>query len=132
MLENLNAFEMNLDLLLQNRAATGGVYRAADEATQKPFGTTVAYLGLLFAVLASGCQSSDLPSKERELTSQVYGRSLSVPVSLADQSSMLLVSMSANDEFPFSTHDRRHSDASGYRQCVVIQHESRHLLCATR
>ena len=74
MLEDLNAFEMNLNLLLQNRAATDGVDRAEDEATQKPFGTTVAYLGLLFAVLASGCQSSDLPSKERELTSQVYGR----------------------------------------------------------
>ena len=64
---------MSLDLLLQNRALTGGVYRAEDDSTQKPFGVSVAYLGLLFAVLASGCQSSDLPSKERELTSQVYG-----------------------------------------------------------
>lgn len=73
-LEDLDAFEMNLDMLLQSRAATDGMYREGDDATQKPFGMTVAYLGLLFAVLASGCQSSDLPSKERELTSQVYGR----------------------------------------------------------
>lgn len=32
-----------------------------------------AFVGLLFAVLAAGCQSSDMPGKERELTSQVYG-----------------------------------------------------------
>ena len=31
------------------------------------------WIGLLFAVLSSGCQSSSLPRKERELTSQVYG-----------------------------------------------------------
>lgn len=51
----------------------GGMYRVDADPTNKPFGASVAYLGLLFAVLASGCQSSDLPSKERELTSQVYG-----------------------------------------------------------
>lgn len=70
---DLSKFEMNLDLLLQNRASTGGVYRADNDQAQRPFGVTLAYLGLLFAVFASGCQSSDLPCKERELTSQVYG-----------------------------------------------------------
>lgn len=64
---------MNLDLLLQNRASMGGMYRADVDGAQRPFGVTIAYMGLLFAVLASGCQSSDLPGKERELTSQVYG-----------------------------------------------------------
>lgn len=62
-----------MDLLLQNRASTGGMYRADLHQTQRPFGVSIAFLGLLFAMLASGCQSSDLPSKERELTSQVYG-----------------------------------------------------------
>ncbi|KAI9933147.1 hypothetical protein MW887_007618 [Aspergillus wentii] len=71
-LEDVNQFEMNLDLLLQSRASMGGMYRADADSAQRPFGVTIAYLGLLFAVLASGCQSSDLPSKERELTSQVY------------------------------------------------------------
>lgn len=73
MLEDDNAFELSLDFLLQNRATLGGVYRADEDPTQKPFGVSVAHLGLLFSILASGCQSSDLPSKERELTSQVYG-----------------------------------------------------------
>ncbi|KAL4866035.1 hypothetical protein BDV12DRAFT_173581 [Aspergillus spectabilis] len=71
-IEDVVSFERHLDLLLQNRAATGGVYRADDDQAQRPFGVSVAYLGLLFAVLASGCQSSDLPSKDRELSSQVY------------------------------------------------------------
>ncbi|KAF9891556.1 hypothetical protein FE257_004024 [Aspergillus nanangensis] len=71
-LEDTANFGINLDLLLRSRAAMGGSYRADLDHAQKPFGVTIAYLGLLFAVLASGCQSSDLPGKERELTSQVY------------------------------------------------------------
>ena len=73
MLGDIPQFEMYLDLVLQNRAAMGGVYQVDANQTQKPFGVSIAFLGLLFAVLASGCQSSDIPGKERELTSQVYG-----------------------------------------------------------
>ena len=39
-------------------------------------GKSLNWVGLLFASLASGCQSSGLPRKERQLTSQVYGKSL--------------------------------------------------------
>lgn len=39
----------------------------------KPFGMSLGFLSLLFAILASGCQLSDLPASERELTSWVYG-----------------------------------------------------------
>lgn len=73
-LEDLDRFEANLNHLLRNRASDGGVYRADSDQEQRPFGISLAFMGLLFAVLASGCQSSDLPSKERELTSQVYGK----------------------------------------------------------
>lgn len=86
-LEDAQQFERILDLLLQSRASTGGMYRADPVQAQRPFGVTIAFLGLLFAVLASGCQSSDLPSKERELTSQVYGMS-----SLTLECSMILTS----------------------------------------
>ncbi|OOG00042.1 hypothetical protein ASPCADRAFT_203929 [Aspergillus carbonarius ITEM 5010] len=71
-LEDVPQFEANLNLMLRNRTSMGGTYRADADQAQKPFGVTIAYMGLLFAVLASGCQSSDLPGKERELTSQVY------------------------------------------------------------
>ncbi|CEJ59976.1 Putative Fungal specific transcription factor domain protein [Penicillium brasilianum] len=71
-LEDVQQFQSTLELLMQNRTASGGVYREDVDEAQSPFGVSIAYLGLLFAVLASGCQSSDLGSKERELTSQVY------------------------------------------------------------
>lgn len=72
-LEDLDRFEANLNHMLRNRASAGGIYRAESDQEQRPFGISLAFMGLLFAVLASGCQSSDLPSKDRELTSQVYG-----------------------------------------------------------
>ncbi|KAH8701968.1 putative C6 transcription factor [Talaromyces proteolyticus] len=73
-LVDVPGFEQNLETFLQNRAAAGGVLRTDDDRflSQGPFGMSLAFIGLLFAVLASGCQSSDLPGKERELTSQVY------------------------------------------------------------
>lgn len=46
----------------------------SSDGTDRPFGVRLSWLGLLFAVLASGCQSSDMPAKERELTSQVYSK----------------------------------------------------------
>ncbi|KAJ5837067.1 Transcription factor [Penicillium robsamsonii] len=71
-LEDIFEFENTLELLLATRTSLGGEYMADADEAQKPFGVSIAYLGLLFAILASGCQSSDYGSKERELTSQVY------------------------------------------------------------
>jgi hypothetical protein len=56
------------------------VVRAANDAAgegvteQTVHGQDFHWLGLLFAVLASGAQSSQMQRKERELTSQVYGK----------------------------------------------------------
>ena len=58
--------------MLQNRAFSGGRYVETKDGADKPFGVSLSWLGLLFAVLASGSQSSDRPPKQRELTSQVY------------------------------------------------------------
>lgn len=73
-ISDTNAFEAQLNILLQNRNFAGGDYVPTDENNDKPFGVTLSWLALLFAVLASGSQSSDRPPKERELTSQVYSR----------------------------------------------------------
>jgi hypothetical protein len=62
-----------VDTLLRNRALSGSLSRSNDESMDKPFGMSMAFIGLFFAILAAGCQTSDLPCKERELTSQVYG-----------------------------------------------------------
>ncbi|KAL4985991.1 hypothetical protein BDW68DRAFT_189184 [Aspergillus falconensis] len=65
-------FEKTLDLLLRNRAGTDGVVEADHAQPRRPFGVSIAYLGLLFAVLAAGCQVSDLSGQEIKLTSQIY------------------------------------------------------------
>ncbi|GKZ73035.1 hypothetical protein AnigIFM50267_009709 [Aspergillus niger] len=74
-LPDLDKFERDMDKLLQGRQAAGGVYIPDANGLVKPFGMSVSFLSLLFAILASGSQLSDLPGKERELTSWVYGAS---------------------------------------------------------
>lgn len=72
-LPDLSKLERDTHQLLQNRLKAGGVYRPDMNGLVKPFGMSLPFLSLLFVVLASGCQLSDLPLKERELTSWVYG-----------------------------------------------------------
>lgn len=74
-LEDISRLEQDMNRLLQGRIHAGGTYRPDANNPVKPFGMNVGFLGLLFAVLASGCQLSDLSIHERELTSWVYGRS---------------------------------------------------------
>lgn len=64
------AFESQMNLFLTNRAATMQSDQPIDPT--KPYGTSLPWLALFFAVLASGAQSTGRPAKERELTSQVY------------------------------------------------------------
>lgn len=78
-LPDIQQFENKLELLLRNRALFGGVNVNNEERLDKPYGMTMAFIGLLFAILAAGCQSSDLPGKERELTSQVYSKCYTEP-----------------------------------------------------
>lgn len=70
-------FESKLKLMLQNRQQSRNSINAVDP--NRPYGVSIQWLSLLFAVLASGTQSTDRPAKERELTSQVYGGSHCAP-----------------------------------------------------
>ncbi|RMD40057.1 hypothetical protein DV735_g5086, partial [Chaetothyriales sp. CBS 134920] len=63
-------FEETLSFMLANRAKAVRESIQIDQA--KPLGISLAFLALVFAVLASGAQCSRLRAKERELTSQVY------------------------------------------------------------
>ena len=74
-LPDIQKFEAKLSQLLRNRALSNGNWNTP-EGMERPYGVSVAYFGLLFAILAAGCQSSDLPGRNRELTSQVYGNSV--------------------------------------------------------
>lgn len=70
------SFEDTLTFMLSNRARALRDNLELDP--NKPYGVSLPWLSLVFAVFASGSQSSDRPAKERELTSQVYGKSRSI------------------------------------------------------
>ena len=119
--------ERNLHRLLRNRAQAGGGYRPDANGLVKPFGMSLGFLSLLFAILASGCQLSDLPTSERELTSWVYGLWSFLSVCLCLElmkltvcSSLLFLPVSADDELCRATHGRSHTDSIDYKQCFVL------------
>ena len=63
-------FDNTLNSFLHSRAESQRTGTSLDP--NKPYGAPLPWLALLFAVLASGSQSTGRPAKERELTSQVY------------------------------------------------------------
>ncbi|KAJ5473163.1 hypothetical protein N7475_002729 [Penicillium sp. IBT 31633x] len=71
-LSDISLLERQTKRLLDNRRRAGGVYKADANGLVKPFGMDLTFLSLLFAVLASGCQLSDISERDRELTSWVY------------------------------------------------------------
>lgn len=74
-LPDLEALERRANRLLEGRRRAGGTYKPDADGLLKPFGMDLSFLSLFFAVLASGCQMSDIPERDRELTSWVYGMS---------------------------------------------------------
>ena len=75
-LPDMDELERKTNQLLDGRRQAGGVYKPDANGLVKPFGMDLPFLSLLFAILASGCQLSDLPGRDRELTSWVYGASV--------------------------------------------------------
>jgi hypothetical protein len=66
---DIEGIESDLLLFLINRASSQGHDGITD---QQIYGKDLHWIGLVFAILASGCQCSTLSRRERELTSQVY------------------------------------------------------------
>jgi hypothetical protein len=69
---DIDQFESDLLLFLINRASAQSNQANSGVTEEVIYGKDLQWIGLLFALLASGCQCSALPRKERELTSQVY------------------------------------------------------------
>ncbi|KAJ5609274.1 hypothetical protein N7528_009841 [Penicillium herquei] len=78
-LPDLDELDRKTDRLLLGRQRAGGIYKPDANGLVKPFGMDLPFLSLLFAILASGCQLSDLPERDRELTSWVYGATPKFP-----------------------------------------------------
>lgn len=70
---NIKQFEGELTQFLATRSAQLLDTSSPTPTEQDVYGQDVHWLGLMFACLASGCQCSDAPRRERQLTSQVYG-----------------------------------------------------------
>ena len=114
-------FESKLEAMLRNRAISGGIPQVLDGRNEKPFGVSLSWLGLLFAVLASGSQCSTASAKERELTSQVYSRCLyRIPCCMLTYISLLRISSTPHDQFHDSSVTTDHSSFSYHWQCTVI------------
>lgn len=67
---SVEELEEELNVFLTRRAALGNASGGVTETSI--YGRDFHWLGMLFAVLASGAQTCQMPRKERELTSQVY------------------------------------------------------------
>lgn len=66
---DVDTVESDMLLFLINRASSQGNSGVTEQLI---FGQSLHWIGLLFAILASGCQCSALSPKERLLTTQVY------------------------------------------------------------
>ncbi|KAK5467065.1 hypothetical protein LTS15_000035 [Exophiala xenobiotica] len=70
---NIDRFETEMSRFLVTRSSRRSQVDAYVDQSSDIYGQTVHWLSLFFACLASGCQCSSLPRKERQLTAQVYG-----------------------------------------------------------
>lgn len=71
---DIDHFEGELTLFLIRRAGANAGNNFKSLTEHDMHGANMHWIGLLFAILASGCQCSSLPRKERQLTSQVYSK----------------------------------------------------------
>lgn len=70
---DIPGMEYDLINFLANRRNNGEISSDGSAIdTQKAYGKDLHWIGLLFAALASGCQCSGRPRKERQLMSQVF------------------------------------------------------------
>jgi hypothetical protein len=127
-LAQLELFEEELNQFLVVRAANDAAGEGVTE--QQVHGQDFHWLGLLFAVLASGAQSSQMQRKERELTSQVYGKFNAIPRrgKPANLSSLLRDGVLEDRQLPLTSETRNRADFVDHTKCSDQQYERRHCL----
>lgn len=76
---DIEGFESELTNFLVLRDSEEISIMVNEDGKQEVYGRNLNWLGLLFATLASGCQCSALSRKQRQLTSQVYGKFTPLP-----------------------------------------------------
>ncbi|EEA22080.1 hypothetical protein TMatcc_008494 [Talaromyces marneffei ATCC 18224] len=69
---DFDGFQKNVHTLLENRAMQGMCTNNPMASLAAPFGFSISFIGILFAILASGSQVSDFSRKERSSMCQLY------------------------------------------------------------
>lgn len=72
---HMEQFEAQVTQFLTARASQTDIMQP-NNLTTLVYGKSLNWLGLFFACMASGCQCSNMESKQRQLTSQVFGKLL--------------------------------------------------------
>jgi hypothetical protein len=73
---DITLFESELLEFLRSRRNNPFAIQAGSVTDQTVYGRDLHWLGLLFAILASGFQCADFPQRERQMKSQVYSTKL--------------------------------------------------------
>jgi hypothetical protein len=121
---DIDQLETDLTQFLISRSTQPFSVDTYVNASSPVYGKSLHWLSLMFACLASGCQASSLPRKERHLTSQVYGMALHSTPSTAfmeiaadSHCSVLRIRVPAMCQLSLPSHRARHPVSTGARQC---------------
>jgi hypothetical protein len=69
---DFDGFQKDVHTFLETRALHGLCANNTMAASAAPYGFSISFIGILFAILASGCQVSDFPKKDRTSMCQLY------------------------------------------------------------
>jgi hypothetical protein len=124
---DISHFESDLTHFLINRANRAANMNAESLTEQNIYGMNLHWIGLLFATLASGCQCSGIPRKERQLTSQVYGKEryecCSHEIESLYTDSVLRVRMLTHYKLSCPLDSGRYPESLGFGKCHFKQYE---------
>jgi len=116
-------FESDLLEFLRYRNNNQLAVQAGSPTDQTVYGKNLHWLGLFFSVLASGYQCSDVPRKERQMKSQVYGmRGTSHPRLLFQSNfrpSCLCVRVPPYHQLPLQDQFTRSPELTGFGKCHI-------------
>lgn len=71
---DFDRFQKDVQTFLETRSLQGLCANNPMAPSGATYGFSISFIGILFAVLASGCQVSDFSRKERTSMCQLYGR----------------------------------------------------------
>jgi hypothetical protein len=116
-------FESDLSAFLTARRTCPYEAQVGGLARHHVYGQNIHWLGLLFAALASGFQCSNLPRKERQMKSQVYGIFIPARVYcfslLIIFTSLLCLRVSPYCQLPLSREFGRHTELASSGKCHI-------------